>query len=477
MKKRVWNFIFAVILASMAVQSVSACQLVVVESARIRTAPNTSSPFTDVAKSGDTLPFLGKSDDWYRTRYNGNDGWVASSLVRIVSGDNERCGSANLFTRQDLSILPPAAEEGGPAVQKYGRLKSNTKILQELDPQSPFVVMGRRSDIFPIAGQGDTWCLVRVESKDTTGWVRCDNLEIFDEMPTSPKLFEDAKLVFFILLAAGIIVLIVLGFVTYKHIKAERQRNIFVRKNALILAKETKMVQFVLTNANTPVERCFSEIGFNVSITKDSVTARQSIEHSQPDIVLVDWNFEPSIFVKIENLFSRLSSTSTITYFLFYNVPDPSQAPASSVLKNVSFLGPTISDRDIFKIVTPLIVNNDQEGKNVQASVQRCALQGEISGGNLLEVLQFIEIGCKTGCLMVEAKGPFGLVYFNNGKIVYAAAGTKWQGADAVYAILNQPTGKFRFVLNKHPKNANLNLSTLSVLMEWTKEKDEAAKR
>jgi hypothetical protein len=373
-------------------------------------------------------------------------------------------------------MLPPVPEESGPVIQKYGRvIRHNTRILAELNPESPFLVIARKGDVFPLVIRRDTWCTVAC--KDTTGFVRCADLEIFDALPTSSVIVEEVKTVLSFVLGVGVVVLLIAFLITYRHIKAERQRNIFVRKNALILAKETKTVQYMLTNAAKPIEHCFSEIGFNVNVTKDSVTARQSIEHSQPDIVLVDWNFEPAILTKIENLFSRHSSSPTITYFLFYNVPDPSQAPQSKVLKNVSFLGPTISDRDIFKVVTPIIINTGHEAKNVQASVQRCALQGEISGGNLLEVLQFIEIGSKTGCLMIETnKGPFGLVYFNNGKIVYAAA-AGGQGIDAVYAVLNQPTGKFRFILNKEPKSANLNLSTLSVLMEWTKEKDEAAKR
>jgi hypothetical protein len=448
--------------------------LVVTDPARIHTSQSESAPFTDVAQTGDTLPILGQSGSWYKTEYKGDAGWIKASQVRIVSGDNKNGSSANLFTQQDVSMLPPVPEESGPDIQMYGRIiKNGTNILEYLSPESPFLVIARKGDVFPLVGQGETWC--KVACKDTAGWVRCADLEIFDALPTSSVIVQEAKTVLFVLLGVGAVILIIVFFITYKHIKAERQRNIFVRKNALILAKEAKTVQYMLTNAATPIEHCFSEIGFSVNVTKDSVTARQSIEHSQPDIVLVDWNFEPAIFVKIENLFSRLSSTSTVTYFLFYNVPDPSKVPQSKVLKNVSFLGPTISDRDIFKIVTPIIVNTGQETKNVQAGVQRCALQGEISGGNLLEVLQFIEIGSKTGCLMIETKGPFGLVYFNNGKIVYAAA-ARGQGVDAVYAILNQPSGKFRFILNKFPKNANLNLSTLSVLMEWTKEKDEAHK-
>ncbi len=169
-------------------------------------------------------------------------------------------------------------------------------------------------------------------------------------------------------------------------------------------------------------------------------------------------------------------------HFLFYNVPDPTSVPPCKALRNVNFLGLSVGDRDIFKVVTPLLVHKaeTESAADIQKGLQRCALEGEIAGGNLLEVLQFIEIGSKTGCLMVETHGPFGLVYFSEGRIIYAAAkgpeGGPIYGVEGVYEILNQPMGKFRFITNKQPKVANLNLPTLSVLMEWTKEKDESHK-
>jgi len=233
----------------------------------------------------------------------------------------------------------------------------------------------------------------------------------------------------------------------------------------------------MLTNTTASMEHCFTEIGFSVSTAKDSGTARKHIEHNMPDLILVDWDFETAIFAKLDNLFARMTLAS-VPCFLFYNVPDLSVTPAGKALRSVSFLGLTVSDRDIFKVVTPLIVqsgDSDKSQKNIQKSVQRCALEGEIAGGNLLEVFQFIEIGSKTGCLMVETKGPFGLVYFRDGMIIYAAA-AKGQGIEAVNAILDLPSGKFRFITNKQPKQATICLPVLGVLMEWAKVKDEARK-
>jgi hypothetical protein len=325
-----------------------------------------------------------------------------------------------------------------------------------------------------MAGEGESWC--KVVHGDTTGWVRRTNIEIFDTRPTTSTIVSEAKSVFTFLLVGAAVIFLIFGIVTYRHIQLDRKRKTYVQKNVLIVARESKPVQYTLTNAMTAMEYCFTEIGLNVSVAKDSVTARNIIEHSMPDLILVDWEFEASIFAKIDNLFARMTLAGC-PHFLFYNVPDVSVVPDAKVLRNVTLLGLTVSDRDIFKVVTPIIAQADADPtpKSIQKSVQRCALEGEIAGGNLLEVLQFIEIGSKTGCLMIETKGPFGLVYFRDGMIVYAAA-AKGQGVEAVYEILNQPSGKFRFITNKHPKTANLCLPTLSVLMEWTKDKDEAGR-
>jgi len=442
---------------------------------KVRAEPNNDAPYAVIAVQGEIVPLLEQQEQWYKIDYKGEQGWVFGKFVRLRSGK-----TADLFTKQDASALPPVPVEEARAKVRYARvIENNTLIFANIDkgPQhSPVLYTTRKkNEYFVLIGAGDSWCTV--EYKDTVGWIKRTSVEIVnDTLSEGSQIRNDAIMFLFVLGVLGAVVLLIVAIVSFRHVRAGRRRNVFVQKNALIIAKESKMVQFMLTNAMGPIERCFTEIGFNVNLVKDSVTARNSIEHTMPDLILVDWNFETAIFAKIENLFSRLS-TGANTHFIFFNVPDPSAAPQSKVLKNVNFLGITVSDRDIFQVVTPLLVHQaGQAAQDVQKSVQRCALEGEIAGGNLLEVLQFIEIGSKTGCLMIETKGPFGLVYFQDGRIVYAAA-AKGQGVDAVYDILNQPSGKFRFITNKQPKTANLNLPTLSVLMEWTKNKDEARPR
>jgi hypothetical protein len=435
--------------------------------------PDKDDTSINVALLGDTLPLIEieESERWYKVRHKGIEGWIFGSQTRILPDQ-----AADLFTKQEVTVPPPDFEQDAGQQVKYARaLKSNAIIRSHVDPNHPNMrilhTIRGRDEVFPLVHEGVSWSLVAVN--DTVGWIKRTDIEVLDERPTTSAAVSDAKTVLIGLAAAGALILVFILFITYRHIRNERKRSIYVQKNVLILTKAGKSVQYTLTNTAGPIERCFTELGFNVTLVKDSVVARNNIEHNTPDLILVDWNFEPSIFAKVENLFARLPGAIG-TYVLFFNVPDLSTAPQSKVLRNATFLGITVTDRDIFSVVTPLLVHAEPS-KNIQKSLQRCALEGEIAGGNLLEVLQFIEIGSKTGCLMVETKGPFGLVYFRDGKIIYAAA-AKGQGVEAVYAILNQPSGKFRFITNKQPKTANLNLPTLSVLMEWTKEKDEAHK-
>jgi len=447
-------------------------QLEIIKDARMRAQPSMDASILGTVPVNAMVPMLEEQGAWYRIRHNGVEGWIFNELASPV-----RSQAGEIFTRSDASMLPPGAPVGldaEPKQQRFAQIQQdNTAILAFLDPQAPFIHRARRGEVFPLVGEGESWCKVFVQAKDTSGWVRCSQIEISDTEPEKISIaMGDMKNMLMVLFVVGALILIISGIITYRHVKAARDRNVFVRKNALILAKESKGVISMLTNAQTTMAHCFSEIGFTISVVKDSVSARNSIGDSMPDLILVDWNFEPSIFSKIENLFARMEQSAN-TYFIFYNVPDPSAVSAGKILRNVSFLGLTVTDRDLFKVVTPLLsYSDDGQSKNIQ-SVQRCALEGEIDGGNLLEVLQFIEIGSKTGCLMVATKGPFGLVYFGDGRIIYAAT-TADQGVEAVYSILNLPAGKFRFITNKQPKVANLNLPTLSVLMEWTKNKDEA---
>ena len=346
---------------------------------------------------------------------------------------------------------------------------SPAKVLLLLSPDSPILGMVNRGEHLQLIGEGDSWC--KVSYKDTVGWI-----DRKDGRVVSSNAFPVFLNFGTIIIIVSTILLIVLIVVFVKLFN----RNIAVKavntenKKVLIIARENKSVIGTLTNTTTSMESCFTEIGFTTKTTANALNCKPLINTYAPDLVLIDWSFDRSIITLIERIFTPSPKTDSFAVII-YNVPDPSSMVANPALPRMAFLGISFSDRDLFKVVTPLMLSSEA-AQNSQKNDQASALEGEIAGGNLLEVMQYIEVGNKTGCLVVDIGKPLCLIYFNMGRIIYAATAEGLIGREALYASLNLKEGKFRFLLNKKPKSSNTNLSTLEVLMSWTKDLDETVK-
>ncbi|NLE00649.1 MAG: DUF4388 domain-containing protein, partial [Fibrobacter sp.] len=341
------------------------------------------------------------------------------------------------------------------------------RVLTYLSPEAPILGMAKKGDHLQLIGEGDSWC--RVVFADTLGWIERKNGRIVD----APKSLIASDL-FLTAIIVGIFVLIAGGL--FVAVRLTRKKNsittdVSIQKNVMIIAKSNKVIDYTLTDTTTTIDRCFSEIGFKIYQVRDNASLQKTIDTIPLDIILIDWKFDRNIIPTLEKIYATRPDAGKLL-FIVYNVPDPTAMQAGQVLPMMYFLGLTFSDRDIFKLVTPLIIS--ENAKKTRQSTQSSALEGNIADGNLLEVLQFIEIGSKTGCLLIQTDHPYGLIYFMNGRIVYAATAQEITGRDAIFKMLDQKKGTFRFILNRKPKTSNVNLSTLEVLMEWTKAVDEA---
>lgn len=373
----------------------------------------------------------------------------------------------NWFTQQVLHNVP-STESADEEPIKYFKVTLPTRILPYLDPNAPMMGTVRSGDRFLIVGEGEAWC--RVVYKDTIGWIekKCGKIESSADQPLQ---LDWVKISTFAAVLLAILTLIIITIIIIvRRRKFTIESNEFIKMKVLIISRSNKVIEYSLTDSTTTLDRCFSEIGFQTTFVKDSAQARLAIEKEVPDIILIDWQFERNIVANIERLFVRHPAAEKVLVIVF-NVADPLKMQPSSILPNMSCLGVAFSDRDIFKLVTPLMSSSAHT--EIQKSVQSSALEGDIGQGNLIEVLQFIEIGTKTGCLLVETGRPFAIIYFYQGRIIYAHA-QQLTGRDAIFAVLNLKEGNFKFILDKMSKSSNVNLSTLEVLMEWTKALDEA---
>jgi hypothetical protein len=359
---------------------------------------------------------------------------------------------------------PAAAEQG----QKYFEVtESSVKILAFVSPESPILGMAYKNECYPLLYAGASWCKIQFGSNP--GWIELRCGKIVD----SPSVAKSISriVIFSAVGGAGLLLVVVLIIVLVTSLRGKAARKVSVKKDLLIIAQSEKKIQYSLTDSMITMSKCFSEIGFHITYASDFGHAKNLIAHYLPDVIVADWQLESDALSSLESFLSGRTSTSNILV-IFYNVPDSQALPAHKDLPNVHFLGILFSDRDIFKLVTPLIIT-ETETKAIRRSVETSALGGEIGHGSLIEVMQFIEIGRKTGCLYIVIDKPFGLIYFEQGRLIYAGTQTQ-QGRDAVFEMLNLKKGHFHFVLDKTTQTKNVDLSTLEILMEWTKTVDEA---
>lgn len=400
--------------------------------------------------------------------YNNTSSPKKTNTSKEIDSVSQKSKLQRWISRQSLSRLPVIEQtfEEKKNNKIFLVTSSPAKILLTLSPDSPILGMAKRGERLSLVAEGDSWC--RVAYKDTVGWIEKKIGKIIDSEASS--FFSNAPVV--IILIGSVLLLLLLIIITVKLIGKRSSSKLVTsaKKQAVIIAREPKLINEALTDNAITIDKCFTEIGFEVKYASDLLNVKTIIDTRTPDVILIDWRFDRTIFTTIEKFFVSSPKAETVI-IIVYNVPDPSSMFTSSILPKMAFFGITFSDRDLFKVVTPLMLSTGNA--EMQKSIQSSALEGEIAGGNLIEVLQYIEAGQKNGCLLIDTGKPFCMIYFNSGRIIYAATSEGLTGREAVFSVLNLKEGKFRFLLNKKPNSSNTDLSTLEVLMSWTKNIDE----
>jgi hypothetical protein len=353
--------------------------------------------------------------------------------------------------------------EAGNELGFFQIVTMDASIVYWPETSAKLLVKAKKGDIFFARETTDTWCKIVV--RDTAGWV----LRVKGILTDKPKAKRIDELLIILAVAAFLIftaLVILLVILVRRRVRGKpKQAEAF---HAFIIAKTPPNIQCIISNKTISLEKYLQAIGFSVRTAHDLGAAQRHVAKSVTDIVFIDWNIADDIPGTVEVLFANFDEQK-LPLAIFFNVPDLSSIPLIPVLLRAYHLGASFSDHDISKLITPTILS-----KTSPKSGAGSALEGDIAEGNLPEILQFIEIGKKTGCLLIETASPVGMIYFTQGRIVHAAAANNLQGKDAINSLLGLTQGHFRFLLNKEPKISDLNLSTLEVLMEWTKAEDEA---
>lgn len=323
----------------------------------------------------------------------------------------------------------------------------------------------------------DWFKIVYLEGKPPVeGWIlraKCE-IESKDSAGIGSALQENRLVI--ILGASGLAALaIVVWLIALLLRRAERSAasKMATGKELVIVAQQPKEIKFTLTNTTSTIEKCVNKVGYAVHRAPTLQAFAQRIKHHVPDVVLVDWEAVPPAADEVEMELAADLRTRQVPV-VHYNVPADIPSSRRPKHRNVSYLGTDFADRDLFKIVQPLATGHQQTTIQ-RKSNDSSAIEGDITEGSLGSVFQLVEIGQKSGCLLIRNQDPAGMIFFENGNPICAATRT-CKGEKAIYEILDMTAGQFRFVSGQQPPERNCATTTMGVLMEWARLKDEKAR-
>jgi CheY-like chemotaxis protein len=111
--------------------------------------------------------------------------------------------------------------------------------------------------------------------------------------------------------------------------------------------------------------------------------------------------------------------------------------------------------------------------KKIRDLDERGSLEGLLKEVDLVDVIQLIEMGRKTGMLLIESPDGTGRIYFEQGGPIFART-ERWTGLEALYCLLGLKEGRFRLDQRHVTVEANIRKGGgQELLMEGIRLSDE----
>jgi hypothetical protein len=340
----------------------------------------------------------------------------------------------------------------------------------------PPLFSARKGELFKLVAYGSKW--YRIDLGSDSAWVERTAVSLLQltESPRQEALpvttYVLIGVITLLLFVAVVSMLYTFGSVFKIAPAISRRRS--SQRHCLILANRPKIIKSNLFNEELTLDTCFSRIGFQTRQIYDLDHVKNVLRHYHPDVILVDWLFSKDIYSTIHSLLGSLRNEIQGS-IIFYNIPYNHRIKKQYRIPGAFYLGTQCNDRQIFQCVSRRHSAGPHE-ESVAMSVEAHALEGSLAEGTLSDVLQFLEIGKKTGRLSVEKSKRDGRIEVENGIIVFAATDTA-DGTDAVFELLDLTKGIFRFTAGEASKERNCTSPIVSLLLLWAQKKDERKRR
>lgn len=240
-----------------------------------------------------------------------------------------------------------------------------------------------------------------------------------------------------------------------------------------LLSRHDKVIQSPIAGVYINLGKCFEDLGFQVHRAATIPDLAATLKAGIPGVMAVDCRLGPRTLREVARL-ARQYPGMRRCVFLFYNAERPEALTTPAILPHAHFLGLAFASQQVMEILAPAFEFEapGEGGADGSTKDSGAIFEGVLSENSLPEILQFLEIGKRTGLLSLEAEQPVGVVNFVEGDIASAQTHLH-EGVDAVYEMLGLTRGKFKFFPGKVPGGVETRWPVTQVLMQWAQRIDE----
>lgn len=247
------------------------------------------------------------------------------------------------------------------------------------------------------------------------------------------------------------------------------QQNTDIKKDLILVVDDDDDV-------NNLLDTVLSKKGYQVLTASDGVEGIKLVEAHSPDLIISDIimpNLDGFEFL------CHLRQHAEHRHIPFIFLSQMKNVPEKAMNLNIAadyYIGKPFDWKKIVARIQKIFELRDKALELQKARSK--GFNGDLSNLSLLELLQIMELGSKTGRLMVSHDNHIGEIHICQGKVCHAELNAKDEatGLEAVHQLLEWKEGTFVFDASFQPETTKALAKISNLLLNWVVSKDHQSR-
>lgn len=218
------------------------------------------------------------------------------------------------------------------------------------------------------------------------------------------------------------------------------------------------------------LEISLKKAGFSVTTAANGIDALEKVAVSVPELIISDVKMPKMNGYQFCQRVKDDPKLSMIPFIFLTSQRSVEDKVRGLELGVDDYLTKPIYIRELIARVRLLLQKKEKE--SLEKVDQQNMFQGSLSDLGVVDLLQTIEIGRKTGQILLTSGPRSGVMYVQNGRIIDASCGNL-TGPRAVYRLLTWNDGTFKIDFKPVDRAETIELSTQGLIMEGMRRLDE----